>query len=144
MPPDNWTDLWAIACYNFRLDWEEFAECTPKMYRALFNRYHIGIRHLRYANALTTAAVYNSNRSKADDPIVEAFAFVATEEEAARKARRKPFREYVNKALSMWVQLPAKFAEKRLLVIQDLRVAGCENPEELVARMFPEFKPKED
>ena len=136
--------MWAIARYNFGLSWEDFADCTPKMYRALFNRYHISVRHLRYASALTTAAIYNSNRTKEDDPVVAAFDFVATDEEVERRMNRKRYREYVNKALAMWVTAPEKFMEKRPLVIEDLRVAGCENPEELVDRMFPEFKPKED
>jgi hypothetical protein len=136
--------MWAMAKYDFGLSWEEFCDCTPRIFWALFNRYHVSVRHLRYANALTASAVYNTSRTKKDDPVIEAFEFVATSEETEKRTNRKRYIEYVNKSLSMWATSPEKFAEKRPLVIADLEFSGCDYAEQLVDRMFPQFKDKHE
>ena len=50
------------------------------MFSALCKRRNVKIKYERFANAQTAAAVYNVNRGKADDPIVQPFDFVRDDE----------------------------------------------------------------
>ncbi|MGA9135549.1 MAG: hypothetical protein WB384_26360, partial [Candidatus Sulfotelmatobacter sp.] len=62
-----------MARYDLGLSVEEFEELTPGMFQALCKRRNIRIKYERYANAQTAAAVYNTARTKADDPMVHPF-----------------------------------------------------------------------
>lgn len=134
--------MWAWARFDFGLTLDEFADLTPGGFQALARRRAAGIKHLRYANALTASAVYNVNRSKADDPLIRPFDFVMDDEQAERREQKRRFTAYVHKALG---HLPSgttmeKTLSVRLKVIEDLRASGCADPEAFVNGIYPSLK----
>lgn len=134
-----------MARYDFGLSEKDFWEITPKMFYALGKRRNIRLTYERYANAQTTAAVYNTARTKEDQPMLEAFDFVMTDEQAKAKERRIALYQFVQKSIG---RLPMntpmeKLHEVRLKVIKDLEAAGCEKPQEYFDSIWPHLKPKE-
>ena len=133
-----------MARYDFGLSWREFSELTPKMFQALCRRRNVAIKYDRFAHALTASAVYNTSRTKVEDPIVRPFDFVMDDDEATKRAERKKFKQFVQKAIG---QLPfntplEKLQEKRLRVIADLQASKCANAEELFDSIWPHLKPQ--
>lgn len=138
--------MWAIARYDLRLSWEEFEEITPKMFWALCKRRNIRLKYERYAHAMTTAAVYNTLRSKADDPVVRPFDFVMDDEQTASREQRKKFWRYAQQAIAkLPMNTPREtLLEKRRLAIADLRASGCKEPETFFDEVWPHLKPREE
>jgi hypothetical protein len=138
-------ELWAVARYDFGLSWKEFEELTPKMFQALGKRRVVAQRYERYAHALTASAVYNTSRTKEDQPMLEAFDFVMTDEQAEKTERLKKARRFIRKVIgSMPIMTPMeKLVEKRLKVIEDLKADGYDNAEQLFDEAWPHLKPKE-
>jgi len=134
-----------MARYDFGLSEKDFWEITPKMFLALGKRRVIGQRYERYAHALTASAVYNTSRTKQDDPMVEPFDFVMTDEQSDAKARKARFTVFVKKAIGSMPMSTSmeKLLEVRSKVIKDLGVAGCEEPEKFFDSIWPHLKPKE-
>jgi len=137
--------LWAIARYDLNLSFEEFEELTPGQFQALCKRRNIRIKYERYANALTTAAVYNSRRTKVDDPIVEAMDFVRDEKQALERESLRKARGYAQRAVgSLPMGTPLeKVLEVRRKAIADLKASGRKDAEEIMNEMWPTLKPKE-
>lgn len=122
---------------------EEFWDLTPGMFQALCKRRNIGIRYDRYANALTASAVYNTNRSSEESPILTAFDFIRDEEQAARLEKLREAKRFVKTAIG---QMPmttprAKFIEIRRKAITDLTASGYDNAEAIFDSVWPSLKP---
>lgn len=131
-----------MARYDFGLSWEEFAECTPRMFQALAQRRNIRLRYERFAGAQAAAAVYNVHRAKESDPVLAAYDFVMDGDESAERERETRFRRHVTRAIG---QLPIgtpreKVLEVRKRAIADLAAAGCEDAEAFVDGIFPHLK----
>jgi hypothetical protein len=139
--------LWAFARYEFGIrTWEEFAELTPGEFQELAKRRNIRIRYDRYANALTSAAVYNTNRTSEDSPVVTAFDFIRDEESARKLERIRAAKRDIKTVIG---QLPmttprSVFLSKRLRVIADLQANGYANAEALFDAVWPSLKPTEE
>lgn len=135
--------MWAIGRYDLGLSDDEFEECTPKMFQALCKRRNVRIKYDRFANAMTAAAIYNVNRSSENDPMVRAFDFVMTDEQAKQREQRISFTRFIKKTiggLPLHIT-PEGLRKKRLNVIADLRASGCTNPEEMFDEIWPHLKP---
>jgi hypothetical protein len=136
-------DLWSIATYDLRLSSAEFEELTPGMFVALCKRRNIHIRYQQYANAITAAAVYNTNRSKAEDPIVEALDFVRDEKSRAKKERLDKAKNHCRKVMMVPSGTPReKILEIRLRAIKDLEASDYSDAEQIFDSCWPSLKPK--
>lgn len=116
------------------------------MFLELCKRRNVAIRYDRYANALTASAVYNVNRSSADDPSVTAFDFVRDEKSARRREQRLEAKRYILKAIGGQPMATTRenLLEVRRKVIADLIAAGHDQAEELFDECWPHLTPTED
>jgi hypothetical protein len=132
-----------VARYDLSLNWEEFEELTPAMFQALCKRRNVGIKYDRFANAQTAAAVYNVNRSSAEDPIVQPFDFIRDEEAAKKKERLDAAKRHCRKVLNV---PPSTTREKildiRSKAIKDLETAGYPDAESIFDSCWPYLKQK--
>jgi hypothetical protein len=133
-----------MARYDLGLSLEEFEELTPGMFQALCKRRNIRLKYERYANALTASAVYNTARTKADDPTVHPFDFVRDEESQRNKDELEKLKAFARRTIGV---LPIgttleKILEVRMKVIKDIEVAGCRDAEGLVDGVWPHLKQK--
>jgi hypothetical protein len=132
-----------MARFDFGLSDEEFEELTPGEFQALCKRRNIRIKYERYANAQTAAAVYNTSRYTADDPVVSAFDFVRDADAAEKLERIRKAKKFITQALSLPMSTSReKFLEIRTRVIEDLKASGYGDAEALVNQAFPSLKPK--
>jgi hypothetical protein len=133
-----------MARYDLGLSWEEFEELTPGMFQALCKRRNIRIKYERYAHAQTAAAVYNTARTKADDPTVHPFDFVRDEESQRKKEELGKFRAFAQRAIGVLPigTVQEKILEVRLKAVKDLEVAGCKDAEGLMDSVWPHLKQK--
>lgn len=132
-----------MARYDFGLTDEEFADLTPGQFKELAKRRNIGIRYDRYANALTASAVYNTNRSSEESPILTAFDFIRDEEQAAKLEKLREAKRFIKTAIG---QMPmttprAKFLEIRRKSIADLTASGYSNAVDIFDSVWPSLKP---
>lgn len=124
---------------------EEFAELTPGEFQALCRRRIVKIKHERFANALTAAAVYNTHRHSDDAPVISASDFVRDEEEAEKQESMRKAKRFAKKVIGgLPVGTPReKIWETRLKAIADLRASGYEDAEQIFDDCWPTLKPKE-
>lgn len=134
-----------MAKYDLRLTWEEFEELTPGMLRALCKRRNIRIKYERFAHAMTASAIYNSNRTSDDQPLVQAMDFVRDEEQAAKREQSLSFKRFINDSIkNVPMNAPrSKFLEVRRSVIEKLAANGCANAEAMFDAKWPSLKPQE-
>jgi hypothetical protein len=140
-------DLWSIARYDLGLSLSEFAELTPSMFAALCKRRNIRLKHERFANALTAAAVYNVNRSKAEDPMTTAFDFVRDEKANKALSETRLLKKQIKDAVGhMPSSTPRnRFLKMRVAYVAELKKLGRTDAEELWAECWPSLVPtKED
>jgi hypothetical protein len=136
-----------MARFDLQISMDEFWDLTPTMFQALCRRRNIGIRYERYANALTAAAVYNVNRGSSDDPVVAAFDFIRSEEDAIKLEKVREGKRYINKVigqLPMMTTTRAKYIDVRRKVIIDLQASGHADAEDLFDSVWPHLKPTEE
>lgn len=67
--------MWSFARQTLGLDSEEFWGLTPREFAALTERYQEQQELLNYRAGIAPAAVYNVNRSKRTDPLIDPFVF---------------------------------------------------------------------
>jgi hypothetical protein len=72
----GWLELWAIARYDLGIGLGEFGELTLAQFEALLDRHHEAHRRRMAAAGVVAAAVYNSQRTKDSDPLVNAVDFI--------------------------------------------------------------------
>lgn len=135
-----------MAKYDLGLDISEFWGLTPGMFQALCKRRNISIRYERYANALSASAIYNSNRASADDPVVTAFDFIRSEEDAAMRDKIRKGKQYCKRAignLPMLTTTRDKYLEVRTKAIADLTHDGYKDAEALFNEVWPHLMPME-
>ena len=137
-------DLWSVARYDLGLGWEEFGDLTPALFTALCKRRNLRLKHERFANALTAAAVYNVNRSSSDNPIMTAFDFVRDEKSSQARAERLAIKAQIMQSVGgMPSDTPReKFMEIRARVISQLNSKGRTDGEALWAECWPTLVPE--
>ena len=114
------------------------------MFLALCKRRNVHIRYQRFANAMTASAVYNVNRSSAEDPVIRPFDFVMDEEQSERRERQMYVRRVVRDSVRS-VNMGAsreKYLQVRKTVIEKLNAAGYPEAEQVFDEMWPHLKPK--
>jgi hypothetical protein len=132
-----------VARYDLCLSWEEFEELTPGMFSALCKRRNVQIKYDRFANAQTAAAVYNTNRSKADDPIIQPFDFIRDAESAKKKERLDVAKRHCRKVLNV----PPKTSREKIMeirgkAIKDLEAEGYSDAESIFDSCWPHLAKK--
>jgi len=135
-----------VARYDLGLSWDEFEECTPAMFLALCKRRNVRIRYERYAHGQTAAAVYNTNRSSDDQPVIQAMDFARTQEQVEAKERKLAVLQFITNSIrGVPKDAPRrKFLEVRRNVIKKLADQGCVNAEQLFDEKWPSLKPTKD
>lgn len=113
------------------------------MFIELSKRRNVRIKHLRYANSITAAAMYNTHRGDSDTPVIHAFDFVREEKDANRLAKLGEAKRFVRQSIG---QLPmdtprAKYLSIRLKTIADLAKNGYLNADEIFDEVWPSLKP---
>jgi hypothetical protein len=132
-----------VGRYDLGLTWNEFADLTPSMFLALCKRRNIKMKHARFANALTAAAVYNVNRA-ADSPMVTAYDFVRDEKDSEAREQTQLLKRQILDAVS---RMPAnttreKFMRMRENLIAELVKLGRTDAEKLWAECWPSLVPE--
>jgi sarcosine oxidase delta subunit len=113
------------------------------MFQALCKRRNVQIKYDRFANAQTAAAVYNTNRSKADDPIIQPFDFIRDAESAQKKERLDAAKRHCRKVLN----IPANTSREKIMeirgkAIKDLEAAGYSDAEQIFDSCWPHLAAK--
>ncbi len=129
-----------MARYDLGLTWEEFGELTPTMFNALCKRRNIKMKHERFANALTAAAVYNVNRA-GDSEILTAYDFVRDAKDSEARSQRQTLKRQIKDAIG---RLPADAPRARCLKVRESVIAGMvalgrTDAEELWAECWPDL-----
>jgi hypothetical protein len=118
---------------------------TPGMFRALCNRRNIRLKHERFANAQTAAAVYNVGRTSAEMPMLTGFDFVRDEEASKKRSEVLAIKASIKQSVGrMPVDTPrAAFLTMRTRMIDFLTAQGRTDAKELWAECWPELVPTE-
>ena len=133
-----------MARYDLGLSWEELAELTPNMFRALCERRNVRLKHDRYANAITAAAVYNVHRVGEATPMVEPFDFVRDAKSCELRAKRQEAKAKIMQAVGIMPTNTTreKFMEIRERVVAGLTAEGRTDAAELWAECWPSLVPE--
>jgi hypothetical protein len=121
------------------MNWEEFEECTPAMFRALCQRKRIRYRYERLAHAITAAAVYNVNRTK-DTPVFQPVDFVVGKTRAQEELEE--IKKIIRTAISA---VPATATREMLLktkanIIKSLNDRGRTDSEKVFDECWPSLR----
>lgn len=135
-----------MARYDLSLSWEELQDLTPSMFGALCNRRNIRLKHERFANAQTAAAVYNVNRVSNQTPLMTAYDFVRDEAASKARAEMLAIKAGIKQAVgcAKWDTPREKFLAMRLRIIKQLEAQGRIDAKELWAECWPDLVPTEE
>lgn len=114
------------------------------MFTALCNRRNIRLKHERYSNALTAAAVYNVNRATTDVPMISAFDFVRDAESSKARSEEMVLKRQIKDAIDT---LPCNTPREAMLdirrkIVDKLKGIGRTDAEELWADVWPSLVPE--
>lgn len=132
-----------MARYDLGLTWDEFGELTPTMFKALCHRRNVHMKHTRYANALTAAAVYNVHRPTQETEMLTAFDFVRDEKASRALMEVRTLKRQILEAVG---QMPTntpreKFMRLRENIISQITALGRTDAKELWAECWPSLTP---
>jgi hypothetical protein len=116
------------------------------MFTALCKRRNIWFKYERFANALTAAAVYNTNRTSSDSPTISAFDFIRSAEDSAQKDELQRIKSAIRQSIGIHpVGTPRKkFLEIRQRTIDLLKSQGRQDAEELFNQVWSSLKPNKE
>jgi hypothetical protein len=125
---------------------EEFWDLTPGQYKELAKRRNVAIKYDRYANALTASAVYNTNCTTEDSPVIAAFDFIRDGAESAKREKLREAKRYIQQVIGgLPMTTPrSKFLDVRRKAIADLAASGHNNAEAIFDSVWPHLKPTEE
>jgi len=133
-----------VARYDLGLSWDEFSDLTPSMFVALCKRRNVRLKHEKFANAQTAAAVYNV-ATRSAEPLT-AYDFVRDPKEAEAHEQRQTLKRQIKDAV---IRMPqdtdrAKFMRLRGNIIKQLEAIGRTDAAELWAECWPSLVPEGD
>lgn len=135
-----------MARYDLGISsWDELADLTPSMFRALCLRRNVRLKHERLAAAEVAAAVYNVNRNSKEDRLLTGWDFVRDGEQAEKYAAWMDAKQYVRKVLAnVPYDAPRSLLMKiRGEAISELTRRGRTDAAELWAEAWPSVVPQE-
>jgi len=115
------------------------------MFNALCERRNIRFKHDRYAAGMVAASVYNCARASKDAPLITAFDFVRSAEDAEARAEIDKIKALIKKVVgAMPSDTPmAKLQDVRNRTIASLKAQGRQDAEQLFSECWPSLTPKE-
>lgn len=132
-----------MACYDLGRTWEEFGDLTPSMFTALCKRRNIKMKHERFANGLTAAAVYNVSRTRPESETVTAYDFIRDEKDSEARAQRQTLKRQIKEAVG---RLPLNATRAQCLKVRESIIAGMvalgrTDAAELWSECWPDLMP---
>ena len=125
--------MWAVAIHDYQLTEEQFGRLTLPQFWLLWERRKIAFKRNCYLQGIVAAAVYNSQRSEANQHVFKPREFVAmTPSEAERE-------ELIEELLGQYAVIPPeKRDQARAIWLENLTKAGRTDAEEILEEVFSE------
>jgi hypothetical protein len=113
--------LWSIAKFDLGLTWEEFAELTPSMFKALRKRQEIQFRHTCLAVAINAADYRNAHRQDSGDRLWSPLDFIVAENE--QNPEREQVKQNIASAFGMLMSMrkPISPKERQPLTVEEMK-----------------------
>lgn len=115
------------------------------MFNTLCARRNLKFKCDRYTAGMVASAVYNTNRSSADIPMMTAFDFIRDERSSAELAEKQRITSVIKQVIG---QLPSNTSPEKIQTIRaktiaSLKAQGRTDAEQLFNDSWPSLKPKE-
>ena len=125
--------MWAVARYDFGLTDSAFGRLTPTQFWALWERRAANFKRQSYLHGLTSAAVYNVNRTDEKQHVFSPFDFIGKSSEDAE----------VDEIVQMFKRVKAELKtsqlpEARQAWTKKLTELGRTDVREIISELFPE------